>query len=273
MRFCIRVLSLFLAVILCGSAFVACKVEPDPPAVDSTPDISDIPDTPDTSDTSDTVPPETTEPPVTETDPPETEESSSAEETTESDTTTEETPTPAAPEFVNPITGLEADQDFTGIRPAAIMINNIRVSCPQIGVADADIMYECLVEGGYTRLMMVVMDYANLGSVGSVRSARNYYLDFAADYDALYVNAGGIETSYEGIFALIVQNLDGVNMYLPSTFARDRDRIATMGLEHSLMTTGAGIVSGIKYKKYSTATEDDFDYPLDFVPYGTTVSY
>ena len=88
------------------------------------------------------------------------------------------------PEFVNPLTGLAAEKDLSATRPAAIMINNIKVSCPQIGVSQADVMYECLVEGGYTRLMMLAADYESLPEVGSVRSARDYYLDLAADYEA-----------------------------------------------------------------------------------------
>ena len=60
-------------------------------------------------------------------------------------------------------------------------------------------MYECIVEGGYTRLMMLAMDYENLPVVGSVRSSREYYLDFAANHDAIYIHAGGSEQAYTEI--------------------------------------------------------------------------
>lgn len=276
MRVWMRVICLVMAVLLCPAAFISCDQQPMPPVTDSSSDTSDIPDT--------TEPPaetsETADPSDSETEPADTEDTfdtsdtaDTSSDTTEVTDTTEPPVDPNAPEFVNPLTGLAVDSDFTGLRPAAIMVNNIRVSCPQEGVSDADIIYECLVEGGYTRLMMLVMDYPNLAKVGSVRSARHYYLDFAADYDALYVHAGGSEFAYESIFELKVQNLDGVNMYLPSTFARDPDRIKNMGLEHSLMTTGDGIVSGIKYKRYRTTMDADFDFPVDFVPYGTSVSF
>lgn len=192
----------------------------------------------------------------------------------ESSESTDAAELPEEPVPVNPLTGLPSEKDFTGLRPAAIMINNIAISCPQKGVAEADIIYECLVEGGYTRLMMLSMDYANLGTVGSVRSTRHYYLDFSADYDAIHVHAGGSTYAYETIMGeRDVNNLDGVNMYLPATFARDPERIKSMGLEHSLMTNGGGIVSGIKYKKYRTTTDEDFDYPLDFVAPDTVVSF
>jgi len=185
--------------------------------------------------------------------------------------------TQSTPAFVNPLTGLATETDLSAQRPAAIMVNNIRVSCPQNGVSKADVMYECLVEGGYTRLMMLVLDYAALPEVGSVRSARDYYLDFAADYDALFVHAGGSEYAYDAIDERGVENLDGVNMYdlhyMTNTFYRSQARVLSMGTEHSLMTTGEGIAAGVKYKKYRTALTQDFNFPLDFTPDGTTVAW
>lgn len=191
-------------------------------------------------------------------------------ESSESGTSTEESPSPEQNfEFFNPLTGLPSEKDFSLLRPAAIMINNIYISLPQIGVSKADIMYECLVEGGYTRLMMVVSDYESLGNIGSVRSARDYYIDMAANHDALFIHAGGSPDAYSGIKERKIDNLDGVNMYTPSTFFRDEERIRTMGLEHSLTTTGEGIASGIKFKGYRTEKSDDYPRLFKFFEYGT----
>lgn len=181
--------------------------------------------------------------------------------------------TDGTPEPINPLTGLVTEADLSAVRPIAVMINNIQVSCPQNGVASADIIYECLVEGGYTRLMMLTMEYGSLAEVGSVRSVRDYYLDFAADYDAILVHAGGSPYAYESIRDRQVNNLDGVNMYLPGMFYRSQERIVSMGLEHSLMTTGQNIVAGIQYKKYRTALTENFDYPLDFTDGSSVLSF
>lgn len=170
--------------------------------------------------------------------------------------------------FINPLTGLPSEKDFSTLRPAAIMINNIDISLPQVGVAQADILYECLVEGGYTRLMMVVADYESLSDVGSVRSARDYYLDMAANHDAIFIHAGGSPTAYSGIRDRFISNIDGVNMYTPSTFYRDENRMRTMGLEHSLLTTGEGIASGIEFKKYRTEKSKDYPVFFTFFEYG-----
>lgn len=264
MRNHLRILCLALAVLMTAGTFVSCSFPTGGPMPDTS--VNTTESEPDSWETplESTTPADSSE---TEADTEETE------ETEECDTTPVETEPPEDTAFVNPLTGLASEKDFTGLRPAAIMVNNIAISCPQKGVAEADVIYECLVEGGYTRLMMLSMDYANLGTVGSVRSTRHYYLDFSADYDAIHVHAGGSTYAYDTMDVRVVHNLDGVNMYLPATFARDPERIKTMGLEHSLMTTGAGIVSGIKYKRYRTTTDENFDYPLDFVSQDTSVVF
>ncbi len=166
-------------------------------------------------------------------------------------------PVPVIPEFVNPLTGLGADKDRSGERPVAVMVNNLYDALPQEGISKADIMYECLVEGGITRLMCVVSDYEDLGVIGSVRSSRPYYLDLARNHDAIYVHAGGSDDAYIEIKSRKIDNLDGVNMYIPGMFYRDEERLKTMKYEHTLMTTGEKIKEGIAYKKYRTALSDD----------------
>lgn len=203
----------------------------------------------------DTVtPPETTEPVDTTTEPPVT-----------------EPPVPNEPDIINPLTGLEATVDYEARRPVAIMINNIRVATPQEGISYADIMYECIVEGAQTRLMMLVSDYEKLPVVGSVRSSREYYLDFAANHNAIYIHAGGSTQAYIELASRKVNNIDGVNDNSVSgmCFYRDSWRRANMGFEHSLMTTGERIAKSIDFKKYNTDIKADFDSPLDFVPYDT----
>ena len=137
-------------------------------------------------------------------------------------------------------------------RPVAIMMNNIKESLPQVGICDGDIYYECAAEGGITRIMMVVADWEKLGTVGSIRSSRDYFVDFLANHDAIYVHAGGSPLAYAKINYREINNLDGVNGYSGSTFWRDSERMKTMAYEHTLMTSGEGIKAGVDYMKYRT---------------------
>ncbi len=152
----------------------------------------------------------------------------------------------------NYLNGKTTTKELRDKRPVAIMINNIKNSLPQEGITQGDIYYECAAEGGITRIMMLVSDYENLGTVGSIRSSRDYFVDFIANHDAIYIHAGGSAQAYEKISWRKISNLDGVNMYLPNTFRRDETRMYSMGYEHSLMTSGEGIVSGIEQKGYRT---------------------
>lgn len=199
--------------------------------------------------------PETTLPPVV------------TDDTTEADTTSE--PEDPSPEFVNPLTGLETDEEISSLRPIAIMINNLKKSCPQAGVRHVDVMYECLAEGDITRLLCLISNYDEIGEIGSIRSVRDYFLDFVQNHDALLVHAGGSPDGYAGIKERGINNLDGM-IYEGSVFYRNQERRNAMGYEHSMMTDGQKIVSGISNLKYRTDVKENFNTPLDFVKYGTS---
>ena len=47
-----------------------------------------------------------------------------------------------------------------------------------------------LVEGGITRCMGIYGDISDVEKIGSIRSARKYYVELAQGYDAAYVHAG-----------------------------------------------------------------------------------
>jgi hypothetical protein len=117
------------------------------------------------------------------------------------------------------------------------MINNIKAAQPQIGISKADIIYEILVEGGITRMMAVFQDVTNAGEIGSIRSARPYFVDIALGLDALYIHAGGSPDAYSKLYATDIFHLDGVNGKKQDIFFRDPVRKNTMGLVHSLVTT------------------------------------
>ncbi len=248
---------------------------------------TDAPETETETDPPETEPPETeTEPPETEapeteteTAPPETETAAPEAETEAAET--EETKTPEteakAPEpekTAKPVvrgsgayhylTGESCSPEEQKKRPAAVMLNNLRLQLPQFGLDAGQIFFECVTEGSITRLMMLTTDYESLGTTGSIRSSREIFADMAADFDAVYVHAGGSPGAYGVIASRGIDSLDGANMYLPSTYFRDPWRLNNIGYEHSLMTNGAGIVSGIQFKGYRTEYRDVFEPVFSF---------
>ncbi len=183
-------------------------------------------------------------------------------------TETEEAP----PAFLNPLTGLESGYDVSHSRPVGVMINNIYDALPQVGVGKADIIVECLAEGGITRLFALFAEYRDLGVIGSVRSSRPYYIDFAQTFDAIYVHAGGSEDAYSDLANRGINNIDGARGDPLGIYYRDETRMQTMAIEHTLMTTGDGIVRTIDYCGYRTDLRDGFSYPFNFCEWGKTYS-
>lgn len=177
--------------------------------------------------------------------------------------------------YVNPLTGLVCEKSRAELRPVAIMINNIKPALPQQNIAAADILYECEVEGGLTRLLGIYNDYADLKAIGSIRSSREYYIDFAANHDAIYVHAGGSDSAYVNLKSRAINNIDGVNGgEVTKYFYRDPYRRNTLGmsLEHTLVIDGDQLNEAIAYKKYRQTYAKDFANPMKFVGPGQTLT-
>ena len=97
---------------------------------------------------------------------------------------------------INDLTGMPMDEAKENNRPLAVMINNIDIAQPLMGVSQSDVMYECLAEGGITRIMACFKDPSGVAEIGSVRSARPYYIRIAQGMDAVYMHSGGSEDAY-----------------------------------------------------------------------------
>lgn len=163
----------------------------------------------------------------------------------------------------NPLTGLPVEEDISGNRPYAVMINNLKKANPQEGVSQADIIYEAEVEGGITRMMAVYQDISDVDVVGSCRSARHYYLDIAQGLDAVYVHAGGSPQAYTAISNRGIDNIDGVNGS-GETFYRDSARRSSMGYEHSLMLDPSLLPAYVEKHKISTTHRDGYESNMTF---------
>mgnify|MGYP004501194171 FL=1 len=126
-------------------------------------------------------------------------------------------------------------------RPYAIMINNISTARPlQSGLQDAYIMYEIIVEGGITRYLALFLD-ANTDRIGSIRSARHYYLDYALENDAIFVHHGQSPQALEDISTLKIDRIQVNN-----TTTGWRDKTLNVATEHTLFTSTDKLKNGLK---------------------------
>ena len=135
-------------------------------------------------------------------------------------------------------------------RPIAVSINNNHAAWPQAGLQDAYLSYELIAEGGITRILAFFKD-TNTEKIGSVRSARHYFLDYVLENDAIFVHYGHSPQALSDIKSLSINNING--MYDGSTFYRDKT--LKRASEHTAFTTMEKIKKTIKSKGYRTETD------------------
>ena len=176
-------------------------------------------------------------------------------ETTTAPTTAAPTTTKPKATDYNRLTGLDnLSDEAKGCRPVAIMINNISQSLPQYGIYGADLMFECLVEGGITRMMAVFADYTKVPKVCSVRSCRYYFPIFAYGLDAVYFCFGSNKSlGTTTLKKLGIDYFDGSQNYDELVFGRDPDRLSRYSREHTAYVNGKNIPE--LFKKYNIRTE------------------
>ena len=187
-------------------------------------------------------------------------------------------PTPESTPYdgpVSPLSGLPMGKEWVNRRPVAIMLNNLKEALPQLGQSQADVIYEVPAEGGITRMLAVYQSLDGVGKIGSIRSARPYYLELALGHDAIYIHAGGSEDAYAKIRQWGVTALDGVNgPYMSNSengnlMWRDPERRKSYSLEHTVVTTGTSIIERLPTYGLRLEHEDGYRCQMNFVEDGT----
>lgn len=137
-------------------------------------------------------------------------------------------------------------------RPIAVMVNNHPEARKlQSGFQDAYLVYEMQVEYGLTRLMAVYKD-KNTERIGSVRSSRHTFLDYALENDAIYTHFGWSTLARQQIPNLGINNINGL---YDAGFWRDTDLInAGYAYEHTAFTNIAKIKEVAKNKGFRQTT-------------------
>lgn len=179
-------------------------------------------------------------------------------------------PEPDVPAGTNPLTGLPMEPEYESLRPVGVMLNNLKAAQPQLGISRADIIYEVPVEGGITRMLCLYQTVEGVDTLGSVRSARPYFVELALGHDAIYVHAGGSQEAYSNLSGWNVDHMDGVRGGDDAQiFWRDPDRRKNNGYEHSLITSGGKILEYLAKGKIATEHKDGWKDLQTFAEDGT----
>ncbi len=178
-----------------------------------------------------------------------------------------ESPNPIPEGPVNPLTGLAdgLSEEAAARRPAAVMINNLKQAIPQLGISKADIIYEMMAEGRIYRMLAVFQDPSRVGRIGSVRSARPYFVDMAENHNAVFFHIGASVPGYEALRSRKnVLSFDGIVDGKAEIYYRDAERKKKNGYEHSVLTTGERIESVYAKQKPEKISNSDAAPAFDF---------
>lgn len=158
-----------------------------------------------------------------------------------------------------PVKKLKIVNEESKSRPYAVMINNNHAAWPQCGVQDAYLVYEIIAEGGITRMMALYKDQ-DTAKIGSVRSSRHYFLDYANENDAIYVHWGASPQAYRKLGSM--DSLDGIALEGSVFF---RDRTLKRDYEHTGFTSMEKVKAYSEKQGYTRNTNKDLllNYSVD----------
>lgn len=154
--------------------------------------------------------------------------------------------------YYAPLTGIEVEGPSDETKPVTtVMIENSPNARPQSGLAEAEVVYEAIAEGGVTRFMSIYQqDIPEL--IGPVRSLRMYYVDWLAPYDTSVAHVGGSAASRAEIGNGNYRTLD--EFANPGGYWRANDRYAP----HNLYTSGERLKALNTAKSYESSKPEVF---------------
>lgn len=145
-------------------------------------------------------------------------------------------------------------------RPYAVVFNNYPSATKvQAGLNDAYLVYEFPIEGGISRSLALFKDKTDV-KVGTIRSARQNYIDYAMENDAIFVHFGWNVPAKNDIATYNIDYIDG-NTRDGKPFKREKNGLAT---EHTVYTNLSTIIDyNNSTRKFRTTS--DVKPPLHYV--------
>ena len=188
----------------------------------------------------------------------------------------EQIPVPETPEDIQEPEQIEESDNLSQIDlsleqgpeaklPIALILDNFSESWPISGINLASVVYEASMEADITRFLIIFNQDFLPDKVGPVRSARSYLTDWAEEYGALFVHAGGSPDFLQKIKDKEYQiyNLDEIS-HDGTYFWRDSQR----DKPHNLYVSKQSVLQAIGNKKLANVLKPDFiPWPYNQTPY------
>lgn len=132
--------------------------------------------------------------------------------------------------YYSPLSGSIVTKAESILPVTGIMIENSDEARPQSGLSQAGVVFEALAEGGITRFLALFQE-GQPTSIGPIRSARPYYIDWALGFDASYVHVGG---SPDALTQIQTDNVKDINEFY---YGDDFTRITSRDAPHNVYTS------------------------------------
>lgn len=137
-------------------------------------------------------------------------------------------------------------------RPYALVVNNTAVAVKvQEGLNKAYLVYEIPTEGNTSRLLALYRDIKEDLVIGTIRSARHNFVDFALESDAIFCCFGWSHYAEDDMKAGSIDYLQG--LYGAPYYRNNPENLAT---EHTAYTSMSKLKSAVKSKGIRATSND-----------------
>lgn len=164
-------------------------------------------------------------------------------------------------------------QKWESRRPLGIMIENSVDARPQSGLTNADVIFEGVAEGGITRFLTIYYCQDNL-TIGPVRSARVYFIDFLGGFgnSPLYAHVGGANTPGPADALGQIDDMgwggyNDLNQFSVGfpVYWRDYERLPGVATEHTMYSSTQKLWDTAAKRELTSKDEDGVAWDKDFV--------
>ena len=137
-------------------------------------------------------------------------------------------------------------------RPYALVVNNTAVAVKvQEGLNKAYLVYEIPTEGNTSRLLALYKDIDEDLVVGTIRSARHNFVDYALESNAIFGCFGWSHYAEDDLKSGSIDYLQG--LYGAPFYRNDPENLA---LEHTAYTSFSRLKKSVKSKGFKTTSKD-----------------
>lgn len=179
------------------------------------------------------------------------------------------------------LSGLQVQPDVNQRPVVGVMIENSPAARPQSGLTEAGVVFEAIAEGGITRFLALFQDQ-QATSIGPIRSARPYYVQWNEGFRAAYAHVGGSPDALQDIKDWSVQDLN--QFYNPGPYHRVSSRpsphnmyssvvdLANLATQKGFKSEYTGFVRKVATPA-KTPTATSIDFSISSAQYNPHYSY